>query len=165
MWERTFLWDETCGLWVFSVLLKMQWYRHIFSGVLLNHLSGVKKAYRPRFAVVDNFCRLNNPTTAHFKLPMFDQLACKIPGYLINNQLSEHRLLVLHCIILLQLCFNSSFGYSSCAHNLYKASQTTEGIGDQNILYPPKICLFGLRIILTWLFWETADTGEALKTD
>lgn len=35
-------------------------------------------------------------------------------------------------------------------------------VGDQNM--PPQIWIFGIRIILNWLFWEIADTGETLKT-
>lgn len=27
----------------------------------------------------------------------------------------------------------------------------------------PKTCLLSIRILLNWLFWETADTGEALE--
>jgi hypothetical protein len=30
-------------------------------------------------------------------------------------------------------------------------------------IYHPKSCLFGLKIILSWLQWETVDTGETEK--
>ena len=30
-------------------------------------------------------------------------------------------------------------------------------------IYHPQICIFGIRMTLNWLFWGTADVGEALK--
>lgn len=34
-----------------------------------------------------------------------------------------------------------------------------------NRIYDPRICLFGIRINLSWLFFKTANMGDALNTE